>query len=73
MLSTPIVGGKNPERRLSLSGNPSDGKGSTGTPLKRITALRAMPSSSSLSSVMLSARKIQSGIQSGPGLRRQVV
>ncbi len=44
-----------------------------GTPMKLSTAPSAWPTSSSVSSRMLVARRIQSGIQLGPGLRWQVV
>ena len=73
MLSTPIVGGSKPDLRSSLSGNATDGTGKMGTPLKRSEAPSATPTLRSVSKVILSALKNQSGIQLGPGLRWQVV
>jgi hypothetical protein len=72
VLSSPMVGGSQPDWRASLSGKRSEGTGRMGTPLKSSTAPSAWPTSSSRSSVSLSARRIQSGTQSGPG-RTQVV
>ena len=47
--------------------------GNSGTPLKLSTAPWAVPTSSLVSKLRVLARKIQSGNQSGPGKRRQVV
>ena len=69
----PTEGGSTPDLRLSLSGKLMSGTGSSGTPLKLSTAPLAVPTSSSLSRLMVLAFKIQSGIQLGPGKRRQVV
>ena len=67
-----MVGGSQPDLRRSLSGKLMAGTGRMGTPLNSSTAPSARPSSSSRSSSSLSARRIQSGIQSGPP-RWQVV
>ena len=47
--------------------------GSSAMPLKLSSAPSTVPTSSSLSSSSVVARKIQSGSQFGPGRRRQVV
>ena len=72
-LSTPTEGGRKPDLRRLLRGKVIAGTGSSGTPMKLSTAPSACPTSSSLSMLMLAARRIQSGIQPGPGSRRQVV
>ena len=47
--------------------------GNSGSPLKLNKAPSATPTSDSLSIWIVAARKIQSGIQFGPGRRRQLV
>jgi len=59
--------------RFSDSGKLTVGIGRIGKPIKLRTALSAWPVSSSSSMRMLAARRIQSGIQLGPGRRWQVV
>jgi hypothetical protein len=74
MLSTPMVGGRKPDLRLSLSGKLMlrDRQHRHAHEERQQRAL-AVPTSSSWSSRMLAARMIQSGIQPGPSSGRQVV
>ena len=73
MLSTPITGGNNPERRSLFIGNVTAGTGRIGTPLNCSDAPSARASLSSVLNSMRWALSTQSGSQLGPGLRAQVV
>ena len=68
-----MVGGSKPDLRSSLSGKSIEGTGKIGTSLNRNDAPSAKPMLRSVSSVILSPLKNQSGVQLGPGLRWQVV
>ena len=68
-----MVGGSRPDLRLSDSGKVMYGMGSTGTPWNSSTAPSAVPTSSSLSMRILSARSTQAGLQLASLSRWQVV